>query len=70
MQRRIVKITNTYDGTDTWCIQWRMPLFGWWFFYEDLYYGGKTKWSSYNSCEEFLMSIEKSEASEIVKVEK
>ena len=70
MQRRIVKITNTYDGTVEWGIQWRLPLFGWWFFYDDAYYGGKLTWSSYESCERSLMDWEKSEAKKVIKVEK
>ena len=70
MQRRIVKITNTYDGTSLWGIQWRVPLFGWWWFYHDAYYGGRLMWESYESCEQSLMSMEKYTAKEIVKVEK
>jgi hypothetical protein len=68
MQHRIVKITNTYDGTEKWGIQWRVPLFGWWWFCQDAYYGGKLTWDSYKSCEETLMSWEKSDAKEIIKV--
>jgi hypothetical protein len=70
VQRRIVKITNTYDGTDKWGIQWRVPFFGWWWFYNDAYYGGKLTWESYESCERSLMDMERYDAKEIVKVEK
>jgi hypothetical protein len=68
MQRRIVKVTNRYDGTEKFAIQWRLPILGWWFFYHDSYYGGRILHETYDSCEESLMQKEKSESGEIITV--
>jgi hypothetical protein len=66
MSRRIVKITNTYDGSEKWKIQWRVPLFGWWWFEHDYPY----EFNSIVECEKEIMKREKAEAKEIVKVER
>ncbi len=68
MQRRIVKITNTYDGTEKWRIQWKFPFFNWWLFHDDDWCC--TTWNSHADCEKYLMHLEKNEAKEIIKVEK
>lgn len=68
MPRRIVKVINTYDGSEKWRIQWRVPLFGWWWYEETDW--GINVFDTYAECEKELMQREKNSAKEIVKVEK
>lgn len=68
MPRRIVKVINTYDGSEKWRIQWRVPLFGWWWYEENDW--GSNVFDTYAECEKELMQREKNSAKEIVKVVK
>jgi membrane-bound acyltransferase YfiQ involved in biofilm formation len=69
MTRRIVKIINEYDQSVKYAVQWRMPFFGWWFYYHDAYYGGRINFDDLKRCQEFLDSMEKYDAKERVVTE-
>jgi hypothetical protein len=66
MQYRKVSITNTYTGKTKWRIQWRMPLFGWWFYHDNDWCC--TSWDTEAEAEKYLNELLESKAKVIVKV--